>query len=592
MAAVKQRASLGPKSLYRQLLMGFGGCLIGVGLITLGLNYQLVRNDLRRNVQTRAQSIAQSLEFSTEGLQEANYVPIQQRVVQNYATLPNVIEVAIVDPMGQILAQGPNFDASSDMPDAQSVKPRYQPSQAQLLQAFEQASITGTEQQIESAYQGRAALTYFVPFSSPMFRATGRRGVAIVVIDQRQMQQSTWKIFITSTTTMAVGMLLIMLLIGWQLRRTTLRPLMQLNAAIADYQTTDQFRLTTQLPNNEIRFLAETFQQVFEQRNQVEIELRKSEAKERQNAQQLVAILQDLKNTQSQLIQTEKMAGLGQLVAGIAHEINNPTNFIHGNLRYAIVYCQDMLSLLECYDTTYSEHHAAIQAKKAAIDFDFLTVDLPRLLTSMQAGTERISDIVLSLKTFSHLDETDFKRVDIHQGLESTLLILQHRCKAGAHQPHIEIIRDYGDLPLIECYPSQLNQVFLHLVGNAIDALQGRSPAPSRRSESTQDDGAENCMPAAALAYSAPPPPQITVKTERQGHSCVVTIMDNGPGIAEKIRSDIFNPFFTTKPVGQGTGLGLSVSYQVIKNHGGDLHCQSTPGQGAAFVIELPLQAG
>ncbi len=280
--------------------------------------------------------------------------------------------------------------------------------------------------------------------------------------------------------------------------------------------------------------------------------------------------LHELKQTQLQLIQSEKMSSLGQLVAGIAHEINNPVNFIHGNVIHANEYIKDLLKLLQVYQECYQDPCLEVEETLEDIDFDFLVEDFPRLLHSMQIGTNRIQEIVMSLKNFSRMDQSDMKAVDIHDGIESTLVILQHRLKPKPDHPEIQVTRDYGQLPLIECYAGQLNQVFINLVANAIDALDERD---AQRSPS---DRFRN-------------PSALHIQTEMRSDRVRISIADNGTGIPVEVQQRLFDPFFTTKPVGKGTGLGLSISYKiVVEKHSGELRCISSPGQGTEFVIEIP----
>lgn len=308
------------------------------------------------------------------------------------------------------------------------------------------------------------------------------------------------------------------------------------------------------------------------ERKQAEAALQQSEMQLRQQAQQLEQTLQELQQTQSQLVQTEKMSGLGQLVAGVAHEINNPVNFIHGNLTHANQYIQDLLNLVELYQQYYPQPCPEIQAETAAIDLDFLMEDLPKLLASMRVGTERIQKIVRSLRNFSRMDEADMKEVNIHEGLDSTLLILQNRLKAKPDHFGIQVVKNYGDLPPIECYAGQLNQVFMNILANAIDALEERDQQRS-------------------LEEIRAFPSTITIQTElRPGQRVRVRIQDNGPGMTEAVKQRLFDPFFTTKPVGQGTGLGLSISYQIVtERHKGLLQCHSEVGKGSEFWLEIPI---
>ncbi|HEY9852932.1 MAG TPA: ATP-binding protein [Leptolyngbyaceae cyanobacterium] len=301
-------------------------------------------------------------------------------------------------------------------------------------------------------------------------------------------------------------------------------------------------------------------------RKEAEAALRESEARERQKACQLELALQKLQQTQSQLIQTEKISSLGQLVAGVAHEINNPINFISGNIGYAYKYSQGLLDIVRLYQQYYPHPVPEIEKKSEALELDFLMEDLTKLLSSMKVGVDRIQEIVLSLRNFSRLDEAEMKSVNIHEGIDSTLLILQHRIKAKPNRPAIQIIKKYGDLPLVECLAGQMNQVFMNLLANAIDVLEE------------------------AEEKSRIQTPTILIRTEKINSTQIaITITDNGPGMTEQVCQKLFDPFFTTKPVGKGTGLGLSISYQiVVEKHGGQLKCVSAPGQGAEFTIVLP----
>ncbi len=283
-----------------------------------------------------------------------------------------------------------------------------------------------------------------------------------------------------------------------------------------------------------------------------------------QKATQLESTLKELQRTQAQLIQTEKMSGLGQLVAGIAHEINNPIGFIYGNLTPASEYTLDLIELINLYQKLYPQSLPEIADKVDDIDLDYLIEDLPKLLDSMKIGAKRIREIVVSLRNFSRLDEAELKPVDIYSGIDSTLLILQHQLNSSSKYPEIEVIKNYSQLPETNCYASQLNQVFINIIGNAIHALREK-----------QEDK-----------------PIITISTSlKDEQNILISIRDNGVGISQSILNKIFDPFFTTKPVGSGTGLGLSTSYSiVVKKHRGNLSCISAPGEGTEFLIELPIK--
>ena len=310
--------------------------------------------------------------------------------------------------------------------------------------------------------------------------------------------------------------------------------------------------------------------------------LRKSEAQLRDKAEQLEQTLHELQETQTQLIQTEKMSSLGLLVAGIAHEINNPVSFIYGNIPHATQYTQHLLHLVDLYRQSYPQPVPIIQSEMETIDLDFLNEDLPKLLDSMQIGAERIRQIVLSLRNFSRLDKTDKEPVDLHQGINNTLLLLQHRLKARAGQPQIQVVKKYGELPLVECHAGQLNQVFMNLLSNAIDALEEVS------STKDTEENMGSCSNGQQSTFS----PTICISTEVEDDNTVmIRIADNGSGIPLQMQQQIFDPFFTTKAVGKGTGLGLSISYQiVVEKHGGQLKCSSQPGEGTEFCIELPVK--
>lgn len=295
--------------------------------------------------------------------------------------------------------------------------------------------------------------------------------------------------------------------------------------------------------------------------------LQRSEAELTEKADKLQQTLNELASTQTQLIQAEKLSSLGQLVAGIAHEINNPINFIQGNIKPANDYVTDLLEIIELYRETFSNPGAEISDKIEALDLDFIIEDLPQLLESMNIGTNRICEIVKSLRNFSRVERSDTTEADIHLGIDSTLLILNHRLKAKSNCPEIQVLKDYEDLPLVECYPGQLNQVFMNILANGIDALE----------ESVMKGITEE--------------PRIAIATELINGSWIrIKITDNGMGISEDVRAKLFDPFFTTKEIGKGTGLGLSISYNiVVEKHRGRLRCISTPLQGTEFVIEIPV---
>ena len=306
------------------------------------------------------------------------------------------------------------------------------------------------------------------------------------------------------------------------------------------------------------------------ERKQVEEALQQSETQLRQKALELEQTLHSLQRTQSQLIQSEKMSSLGQLVAGVAHEINNPVSFIYGNLSHVNDYTQDLLSLIHLYQKHYPNPDPEIQEQTEAIDLNFLLQDFPKLYSSMKTGATRIREIVTSLRNFSRLDQAELKEANIHEGIDSTLMLLEHRLKAKLNHPEIKVIKEYGNLPLVECYAGQLNQVFLNILANAMDALE-----VCHLEESFNDEL-----------------PTICIRTEMlSSEHVLIWIADNGPGMSEQVRKRLFDPFYTTKPVGKGTGMGLSISYQIVtEQHGGSLECISFPQQGAEFAIAIPIR--
>jgi two-component system, NtrC family, sensor kinase len=276
------------------------------------------------------------------------------------------------------------------------------------------------------------------------------------------------------------------------------------------------------------------------------------------HAQELEQTLVELRETQAQLIQTEKLSNLGQMVAGVAHEMSNPVNFVSGNLKYVQDYVQDLIGFIQLYQREYPQTTPAIDAQLESLDFNFMVEDLSDILASMKLGTDRLRDVALSLRNFARSDQDKMQEVDLHEGIDGTLLILNHRLNR-----RIDIIKQYGELPLVACYPAQLNQVFMNIINNAIDAQ---------------------------LEYDHPAPRQITIGTQAlDSHWVEVKIADNGPGMPSEVKQKLFDPFFTTKSIGKGTGLGLSIVRQIVEKHRGLITVESEPERGTTFLIRLAI---
>ncbi|MEM6752396.1 MAG: ATP-binding protein [Cyanobacteria bacterium P01_C01_bin.38] len=391
--------------------------------------------------------------------------------------------------------------------------------------------------------------------------------------------QKTRRFIVFGTNIISIALAI---LLAYYTSRAIASPIQNLTHFAQETTRTSNFELSAPITtNDEVGILAHSLNQLItrvkyllieqiEAQEKLELANLNLERKVEERTQKLAKTLEELQYTQTQLIQKEKMSSLGQLVAGIAHEINNPANFIHGNLEYTKDYIQDLLRLVEVYQEEYPNPTEIIEEEIENTELEFIREDLPNILSSMQTGSDRIRKIVESLRTFSRLDEADYKKVDIHESIESTLLILQSRLQGKPKYCEIEVIKNYDKLPFVECYAGQLNQVFMNLLINAIDVLE-------EKIEKSNDS-----------PFFIP---KISISTKiLNSQRIAIHIADNGLGMTEKVQEKIFNPFYTTKPVGKGTGLGLAVSYQiVVDKHLGELNCSSTPGEGTEFVIEIPV---
>lgn len=397
-------------------------------------------------------------------------------------------------------------------------------------------------------------------------------GIFLSIYDLNQIKKQSYQEALNRSIKMN-GMVLGFCFLVWLFLELTLTKrvsrLVLVSQNLAQGNLSDRSRLQG---SDELAKISISFDKMADKIEQDTHILQKSQLELQEKATELETALIQLKQTQTQLLQSEKMSSLGQLVAGIAHEINNPVSFIFGNITYAQEYSDSLLNLIALYQQYYPEPYPEIQVELKDLELDFLETDLNKIFQSMRVGSQRIADIVQSLRSFSRLDEADLKTVDLHENLDNTLMLLKHRLKAQSSRPEIQVVKQYGNIPLIQCYAGQLNQVFMNIIINGIDALD-------------------------LVQYKTQPltSPQIMIHTETMTDSkhktwVKIKISDNGLGMSETVKNRIFEPFFTTKPVGQGTGMGLAISYQiVVEKHQGQLLCMSQPGEGSTFVITLPL---
>ncbi|MCT7995283.1 sensor histidine kinase [Laspinema olomoucense] len=414
---------------------------------------------------------------------------------------------------------------------------------------------------------------YFV-YLTPWVEENGLDWVVAISIPEQEFMA---KINANNRTTalLCLGAVMVAIVLGILTSRWIAYPLQKLNRASQAMAEGNLEQSVETSPILEVQALSRSFNTMAEQLKNSFLALQQTnvdlEHRVEERTLDLKNTLEELQRTQEQIVQSEKMSSLGQLVAGVAHEINNPVNFIHGNISHLDTYTQDLIKILQLYQSLYSNPHPEIEAVSEEIELDFIVEDLPKMLSSIKIGTERIRTIVLSLRNFARMDESPVKDVDLHEGIDNTLMLLAHRFKTNTElTPQIKVIKEYGSLPYVECYAGQVNQVFMNVLSNAIDAVEERYQFQVEKG-------------------LIPEPGIITIKTQLTPNEMVnISILDNGNGVNKYLLNQLFNPFFTTKPIGKGTGLGLSISYSIIQKHGGNISVESEVDKGTKIIILIP----
>ncbi|MCT7977446.1 ATP-binding protein [Laspinema olomoucense] len=423
---------------------------------------------------------------------------------------------------------------------------------------------------LEFIIQKKKYLVYLTPW-------TEKNGLDWVVVISIPEQEFMGKINANNriTALLCLGAVIVAIALGIFTSQWIAHPLRKLNRASQAMASGNLEQSVETSPIFEVQALSRSFNTMAEQLQNYFLALQQTnldlEHRVEERTLDLKNTLEELQRTQEQIVQSEKMSSLGQLVAGVAHEINNPVNFIHGNITHLDTYTQDLIKILQLYQNLYSPPAPEIAELSEDIELDFIVEDLPKMLSSIQIGTERIRKIVLSLRNFARMDESPVKDVNLHEGLNNTVMLLVHRLKSNDElSPPINLIKDYGELPKVECYAGQINQVFMNVISNAIDAIEERYD--SQRENGLIPDGGT-----------------IKIKTYLTEEEMInISIIDNGKGVDKALINQVFNPFFTTKPVGKGTGLGLSISYSIVQKHGGTILVDSELNQGTQITILIP----